>query len=133
MSIRRKKPIDIGKDSLGVNPRKVEVVSPYTFAPPPPVTFSPEEIMEKQKAELHQEQLDQKRQVFQQKNQQNAEQFANKQNQNYFSFLQNQLAKQDIQRKKAQANWGGNQLGNVVKQPNYKRTDYLEPVKARKV
>jgi len=33
----------------------------------------------------------------------------------------------------SQPSWGGNSLGNVVRQPNYPRVDYLQPVKKRTI
>lgn len=54
-------------------------------------------------------------------------------NRGYNAGSQSNFLQQQIVNRRQQPSWGGNSLGNVVRQPNYPRVDYLEPVPYRRI
>ena len=125
---------------MGVNPRNVQIRNNFKFSTPAPPMPTQEEVQYNHQENMNKVKLEQemynnanRNNQAQIKERQGQQQFNDKREQNFFSFMQNQIAKQEQARQKQQPKWGGNQLSSVTRQPNYGRVDYLEPVKMRKV
>lgn len=123
----------LNKNAMSVNPRNVPIRNNFTFSAPVAPMPTQEEIQLQHKQKMNQIELEGKLTGYIDNSNRQKQQFNDKREQNFFSFMQNQIAKQEQARQKQQPKWGGNQLSSVTRQPNYGRVDYLEPVKMRKV